>query len=380
MDQRTKIGLIFSYNPQWIAGTYYVQNLVHALATLPPAEQPHLVVLCEKESDFQYLQDQTSYLYLEKRLIRPISTFGRAINRISRALFMRNLWLSSTPTDDLSSIFPLLNYHTLLSGRVKHLYWIPDFQEAHLPHLFGFDEIKVRKETQWAMARSCNKLIFSSQDASADFHRLYPNARCQDFVMPFAVTLPNFQGVDVEQVRQNFHIKGMYFFCANQFWAHKNHIIVLEAISKLKSKGVEVQVLFSGKASDYRNKEYFDNLQKYIVDHNLVGSIHFLGFLDRDVQLALMRGAIAVVQPSLFEGWSTVVEDCKAIGQFIILSSLGVHKEQIAQNVEFFDPRSSDELALLLEKYQNIKPLVVPTNYIENIAIFSRKFIKITSL
>ena len=42
--------------------------------------------------------------------------------------------------------------------------------------------------------------------------------------------------------------------------------------------------------------------------------ISILGFISRQDQLSLMRDAIAVIQPSLFEGWSTVVEDCKAIG------------------------------------------------------------------
>ncbi len=39
----------------------------------------------------------------------------------------------------------------------------------------------------------------------------------------------------------------------------------------------------------------------------------FLGFIDRGEQLQLMKNSIAIVQPSLFEGWSTVVEDTKAM-------------------------------------------------------------------
>jgi hypothetical protein len=42
-----------------------------------------------------------------------------------------------------------------------------------------------------------------------------------------------------------------------------------------------------------------------------------------------MRRSIGMLQPSAFEGWSTVVEDAKTLGKTILASSIEVHREQL---------------------------------------------------
>ena len=62
-----------------------------------------------------------------------------------------------------------------------------------------------------------------------------------------------------------------------------------------------------------------------------------------------MRRSLAVIQPSLFEGWSTVVEDARVLGKTILLSDISVHKEQNSPSTIFFKPDSSQEFANHLE-------------------------------
>jgi glycosyltransferase involved in cell wall biosynthesis len=96
-----------------------------------------------------------------------------------------------------------------------------------------------------------------------------------------------------------------------------------------------------------------------VLAEGLSANIRFLGFIDRAEQLALMQAAQAIVQPSLFEGWSTVVEDAKALGKFLILSDLPVHREQLAApysaaHAAFFDPHNPQTLADCIEQaWQN---------------------------
>jgi glycosyltransferase involved in cell wall biosynthesis len=58
-----------------------------------------------------------------------------------------------------------------------------------------------------------------------------------------------------------------------------------------------------------------------------------------------MRGSIAVLQPSLFEGWSTVVEDARVVGRPVILSDIAVHREQNPPGARFFAGESAVALA-----------------------------------
>lgn len=59
----------------------------------------------------------------------------------------------------------------------------------------------------------------------------------------------------------------------------------------------------------------------------------------------LMRHAVALLNPSLFEGWSTTVEEAKSLGKKIILSELPVHREQAPERGVYFDPRDAPALA-----------------------------------
>lgn len=46
---------------------------------------------------------------------------------------------------------------------------------------------------------------------------------------------------------------------------------------------------------------------------------------------ALMRFSVRVINPSLFEGWSSAVEECKSVGKRLVLSGIPVHREQAAE-------------------------------------------------
>ncbi len=89
----------------------------------------------------------------------------------------------------------------------------------------------------------------------------------------------------------------------------------------------------------------------------------FLGFIPRPDQLGLMAGAVAVIQPSLCEGWSTTVEDAKALGRQVLASDIAVHREQLDRNADFFAGGDAAALAMLLRRYAPADPQVTPVDY-----------------
>jgi len=97
------------------------------------------------------------------------------------------------------------------------------------------------------------------------------------------------------------------------------------------------------------------------------------GFIDRLDQLILMKNAQAVIQPSLFEGWSTVVEDAKALNQTLIVSDIAVHKEQLENKAYYFMPSDYKDLAFkMMEVFNNPQnKLSFDLDYSENIKKFA---------
>ena len=159
-------------------------------------------------------------------------------------------------------------------------------------------------------------------------------------VVNFAVTHPVYDHLNIDELKLKFEINKEYFISPNQFWQHKNHMTILKAIKLLKERQKEVLVVFTGKEYDYRNPDYTGDLKRFVLENDLTSNILFLGFIDRAEQLQLMKHAKAIIQPSLFEGWSTVVEDAKAMDQFVIASDIPVHKDQLKKNALFFSPKN----------------------------------------
>lgn len=382
MAKRTRIGLIFSYNESWIGGAYYILNIVHALNTLSDVKKPHIVVLAAKMEDFEFLKNTTLYPYLSYFNFPARAQYSiveRAINKLSRMVLNKNSIVKKLPQPDISFLYPSEHKSIQIKG-LKKVNWVPDFQEEFLPHFFSAEEIADRKEYQKNVVCSGDYAVFSSENAQNHFKKLYPNAIAKSVIIHFAVTHPYFSKENISELKEKYLLPNNYFFAPNQFWAHKNHKVILHAIKHLRDEGKDIVVAFSGKENDYRNQNYANELKTFISQHKLTDNIKFLGFIERTEQLCILKNAIAVIQPSLFEGWSTVVEDAKSIGKHIVLSDLDVHKEQINKGVTFFDPHDSSNLAKILDELSKKYPINMEHDYTEKINKFGENFIKLINL
>ena len=95
-----------------------------------------------------------------------------------------------------------------------------------------------------------------------------------------------------------------------------------------------------------------------------------------------MENALAVIQPSLFEGWSTVVEDAKAMNQKMILSDIEVHREQAEHNgYLFFNSQDASQLSKCILEVSNDNHHHNSINdYKKNIESFGSEFLRISML
>ena len=378
MAQRKRIGFLFSYDEGWIGGTYYVLNIIEALNTLEDEKKPAITILSSKKEDFELVATETQYPHLKFELFpRKLTLVENVVNKVSRFFTKKNVFHFTSKLKDVEFIYP--NYNPKIKNpNIKKVYWIPDFQEEFLPEYFTKNEIESRKNHQRMISDSGDVVVFSSKDAASHYNSMYPVSKPNQFVLPFAVTHPDFSKLNTNEILRKHKLPEKYFFTPNQFWAHKNHLTIIKALNQLKLEGLDVVVAFSGKEYDNRTTDSVSEIKSYIKNNNLENNVLFLGFLDRKEQLLIQKNAIAVVQPSLFEGWSTVVEDSKSLSKFIILSDLNVHYEQINENCAFFEKTNEKQLAELLNKYYVSPPEEVGNSaYSIKIKKFAENFIKL---
>ena len=337
-------------------------------------------MLSENLDNFNIVKKETNYPFLEYFKFpfeKPeYNILERLINKVSRMVNKKNSIVKTPKQPDIAFLYPN-QIDTIQVNGLKKVNWIPDFQEEHLSQFFSEEEIKTRKYNQKEIYSNGDIVVLSSQDSENDFKKLYPKAKAKTVVLNFAVTHPDFSYIKPKKIFKKYNISDSYFFLPNQFWAHKNHLVVLKALKILKDEGIDVLVVFSGNENDYRNKDYVANLKSFVDLNNLENNVNFLGFIPRDEQLFLMKHAKAVIQPSYFEGWSTVVEDIKAINNFVLLSNIEVHIEQMKDNRDFFYPNDPAELASLIKKYTKQETKIKNIDYTLNKIKFSNEFIKL---
>ena len=370
-----RIGLIFIYNEKWMGGTYYVLNLVHILNLLNDIEKPRLVIFSNL-NDYEVLKNETSYPFLEFEELseNPKSKLLIFLNKITSKLF-KNKIIKRRYIKVIDTIFPFQNNNYINSINVdKRIYWIPDFQEKHYPEYYSLEHLENEKVKNGWILENSKKLLLSSYVAKKDLVEFYPNYKTKPFVVHFAVKIPELSKLDLNDVLNKFSLPKLYYFSPNQFWKHKNHIVVIRAVEILVKQEVDITVVFSGKELDPRFPDYTVGLKEYVSTNNLQNNIKFLGFLERQEQLKLMENAVAIIQPSLFEGWSTVIEEAMAMNKCVLASNLNVNIEQLGDNGFYFDPLSPENLAEVLSKIDLTKPKI-EYDYVSKQKQFAMDFI-----
>jgi len=323
----------------WLGGVNYFRNLIGAV-NQRPSRTIEIVLLAGEKVDAHGLDN------LAETIRTPLLDIGRGPRTLRKGI------QGITGTDWL--LLQLLKKHgiQLLShsgvlGRkatIPTLPWIPDFQHIYLPDLFTKEGISRRRRVFSSYVRYGTCILLSSQCAERDLFKFLSPEQQRTKILRFSSCLSiNAKWLSKKEIMSRYNVGPRWFHLPNQFWAHKNHRLVIEAIQMAKERGVPLTVLATGATSDARNPEFFSSLMKMVEDNALQNEFRVLGMVPYDDMLSIMRYSVAVINPSRFEGWSTSVEESRSLGKSVLMSDIDVHKEQAPERGVFFsvdDPSS----------------------------------------
>lgn len=343
IGNRLTLGIELIDDPNWIGGTLYLRNLVICLSRLPLGERPNLRLLGAPMVIQNFLNEYGELDGLEA-----------PIHQTVLQSFLQRIGLNRRTMGQIDLIYPGFGASVPGATTVR---WIPDFQHRYLPRLFSEKEIAARDRSMSDIAERPGVVVLSSDVAASDFKRFFPEHRATPKVWHFCSILDISRSSPID-LRNRFGLPDKYLYLPNQFWAHKNHITVLKALHRLrKEHEIIIPLVCTGAQSDRRNLNHFSKLMQFVKDNGMLDQIYLLGLIDREDQINVLRYAAAVIQPSLFEGWSTVVEDVRATGRPIFLSDIPVHREQSPNKCSYFLPESEKDLSFLLaDKWELLQP------------------------
>lgn len=227
-------------------------------------------------------------------------------------------------------------------------YW-PDAQPKHFPEFFDDESQRIRDERILGLLASTKPMIINSRAAKLDIQKFYGAVPDQIFELPFAPIIEFEKLIPRPELTLKYEQTRPFFIVCNQFWVHKSIETVIEAAKIAKERGVTADFIFTGKMQEPRRPGYIDNLKRLVTELGVEDNVRMLGYIPKDDQIELMKAAIAVIQPTLFEGGpgGGSIYDAFCLGKRSLVSDIPVNRELPAERgqVRYFKARDPISLA-----------------------------------
>jgi len=227
---------------------------------------------------------------------------------------------------------------------VPYIFTVWDLQHRLQPYfpevsVTGSDFHQREKSLGHAIPRA-SFVVTSNPAALEEVHLFYrvPRERIKLLPQPTSdfVFQKDHPGADLRQLPD-----APFIFYPAQFWPHKNHVVLLEALNILRNEhGITLSAVFAG--SDKGNQAY---VEEYAGKLGLTGQLRFLGFVPAATLVALYRKAFALVFPSFFGPENMPPLEAFALGCPVIASAVSGSEHQLKDAALLFDPK--DERALV---------------------------------
>lgn len=349
-----RLAFTFVDSRLWTGGYNYLLNLFGVLNRYRPGEIKPILFSGTDVSDAQ----AAPFLDIEDVEVVRSAAFDGARNLRS---LVAALSIGADPAirrtlhaHRIDVVFEVARFFGARIG-IPAIAWMADFQHRSLPEAFsalGYWKRELGFRAQVAAGRD---VMLSSADARSACERFYPASVGRTHVVRFAVAPPEPAGLEeARKQADDYGLPDRFFFMPNQFWQHKNHLLVAEALAILRGRNAGAVIAASGKQADPRNPGHFDKLAATIKRLGVVDDFRLLGMIPYRHLTLLMQASVALVNPSLFEGWSTTVEEARSLGVPMILSDLPVHREQVGDGASYF---ACDDAAGLADALQAFVPL-----------------------
>tara|TARA_B100000900_G_scaffold414796_1_gene442542 strand:+ start:2315 stop:3493 length:1179 start_codon:yes stop_codon:yes gene_type:complete len=210
---------------------------------------------------------------------------------------------------DLAYFLSPNNFCTILSD-INYIVTVWDLCHRDFPE---FPEVRESfefriREKFYSKISNASLIISDSDESSENLSIRYGHDKNKIISIPFSFPKRLKSNLTpLEKILAKSFIDSGFFFYPAQYWPHKNHFLILEALRCLNEEDIKVNFVFCG--SDKGNLKKLKEISK---EFDISDQIKFLGFVNEQDLNALYQSCIAVVMPTFFgptnippiEAWS----------------------------------------------------------------------------
>lgn len=200
------------------------------------------------------------------------------------------------------------------------------------------------------------RIITVSEFCKREIVGLYGADPDKIFVTPLGIDHARFVPQNDEriaQVKQKYGIKERYVLFVGRIDKKKNLVTLVKAFEQIAEAQPNLELVLAGTFSGPAGLATTgaDELQNGIRNSAFADRIKLLGYLDEADKPALLSGASAYVQPSIYEGFGLPPLEAMACGTPAICADSTCLPEVVGEgNALFFDPLDADALASSLTR------------------------------
>ena len=237
---------------------------------------------------------------------------------------------------------------------IPYVYTIWDLGHRILPMMpevsntgWSWDD---REKCYQGMVYRATRVITGNQTGRKEIIANYPIDPGKIRIIPFPI--PSF--CFGNEHPPSFSLPESYFFYPAQFWPHKNHVRIVQALKILRDEhGRRYTVVFSG--SDKGNKAY---IEKIAEDMGVSDSVIFAGFVSDEELKYLYRNARAMIFASLLGPNNMPPIEATYLSCPVLITDIDGHREQLGNSALYFsgiDARDLAEKMMLIDEDSSLR-------------------------
>ena len=223
-----------------------------------------------------------------------------------------------------------------------------DLQHLHLPEFFTTSQWEGRELTYRAFCQQSTLVVAPSRWVRQDLidqYGLAPDRIAVVNVPPATAAYADPTPQEMQSIAQRLELPDRFIYYPAQAWPHKNHNRLLEALGQLRTQGLTVPLVCTG-----RLNQRHEELVRLADGLGLAQDVRFLGYLEpTDIQV-LYRRATALVFPSLYEGWGLPIVEAFSSGLPVACSNVTSLPELVNDAALVFDPYDPEDIAAAIRR------------------------------
>jgi glycosyltransferase involved in cell wall biosynthesis len=240
---------------------------------------------------------------------------------------------------------------------VPYVFVVHDLQhrlQPEFPEVSANGEWERREHVYRNATRNAVLVLTDSETGKEDVLACYGDLGVtadRVFVLPSVPAEPprNVPDAERRRVRERHRLPARYLFYPAQFWPHKNHVRLVEALGVLRARGLAPDLVLAGGSGDPVRNETHAAMQAAADATGVRAQVHELGYVRDEDMPGLYAEAVALVMPTFFGPTNIPPLEAWAFGCPVLTSNVRGLPEQAGDAAVLVDPRSVEDVARGIE-------------------------------